>query len=82
MGKGKKNQQDFSGADLQPYLSDSEDEGSLEESVPMDELEKAEMAKALLLENLPITPSDKVSASHYNDENKLARINFLNSTRS
>ena len=65
MGKGKRNQQfDQHAAELEGYMSpDDQEEGKIEDKVPLDELKKAEMAKALLLDNLPITTSDKVSIS-------------------
>ena len=63
MGKGKKHQNDQSLAELEPYLSADEGESKQTEKLPIEELEKAEMAKAVLLDNLPVTTADKVSTS-------------------
>lgn len=63
MGKGRKLHQDLAN-ELKGYMSPDEEDDDLEEKVPMDELKEAEMSKALLLENIPVTTSDKVSHSH------------------
>jgi len=63
MGKGKKNQQfEQLYAELEPYMSDSDDEtAQAEEELSTDELFQAEVAKAVIVDNLPVTTPDKVS---------------------
>jgi translation initiation factor 3 subunit B len=62
MGKGKKqNVEQQYYAELEEYLSESDDDNSREEEMlSTEDLQKSELAKAVLLDNLPITTKDKV----------------------
>ena len=79
MGKGKKNQYDQLAVELEAYMSASDDEDSKDEVIPLAELEKQEMSKALLLENLPVTTSDKVEKLHSRIEEMLKQCDEYNS---
>ena len=62
MGKGRKQTyQDQYYADLDEYLSDSENDDKREEEIiSTEDLQNSEVAKAVLLDNLPVTTKDKV----------------------
>lgn len=60
MGKGRKFQQDLA-IELGGYMSPDEGDEEFEEKAPVEDLTNAELAKALLLENIPVTTADKVS---------------------
>jgi len=81
MGKGKKNQQfDLHAAELEGYMSDDEpSERKVDDKAPMEELKKAEMAKALLFDNLPVTTSDKVEKLQSRLEEMLRQCDEHNS---
>ena len=61
MPRNKGRREDFDVSALEPYLSDSDsDEEENEELPPVEEFREKEIAKSVLIDNLPMTSADKV----------------------
>jgi hypothetical protein len=62
--RGNRQQQQENYAELEEYMSDSDEEEqnqtTVEDNTPIEELRQGEINKAVLLENIPITTAEKV----------------------
>jgi len=64
MGRGRRQQYEQQYAELEQYLSDDDNSKGTDKIITQEELQGVELGKAVLLDNLPITTSDKVSVDY------------------